>query len=62
MMPSAPELKQPMELTLTFRAELPAVSRSNPRVAEKHRIRQYFHEQLAVHWQENALLREQIRR
>jgi hypothetical protein len=46
-----------MRLTLRYKDELAASSRSNSRVPEKHHIRQQLHAQLAVFWSQHAVLK-----
>jgi hypothetical protein len=51
-----PESQNKMELTLRFRGELPAATKSNARVLDKHRIRKDLHNQLAVFWAQHRSL------
>src|SRR5271170_1175702 len=45
-----------MRLTLFYRGPLHAASKSDPRSDEKHRIRRYFHRQLADLWETHPAL------
>lgn len=47
-----------MELTLTYRDDLPAEKERNHRSEEKQRIRLHFHEQLAELWRSNPRLKQ----
>jgi hypothetical protein len=46
-----------MRLTLRYKDELAASSRSNSRVPEKHHVRKQLHDQLAVFWSQHAVLK-----
>src|SRR5262249_18341789 len=47
-----------MQLTLRYKGELPASSKGNSRVPEKHEIRKQLHDQLAVFWSQHAVLKK----